>query len=240
MQNRYVGDVGDFGKHGLLRFLSGATDSDGQKLLRLGLIWYLYHDVRCNNDGRHISYAKRTPEENREEYRICDPELWEKLRDLLFRDARCVHCAEEARLLPEDTLYSNALLHFMPNTTRNMRITVRDRWWQGALLDTEGAKLICVDPDNGLSREAQMYRADGPKFTYMADLESLWGRGQSLVVYHHLGMNTPGEQQAREVADILAEGLGAVPIPLWFQKGHRPLFPYRSTARARRTLERAR
>ena len=26
MQNRYVGDVGDFGKYGLLRFLSGMTD----------------------------------------------------------------------------------------------------------------------------------------------------------------------------------------------------------------------
>ena len=44
MQNRYVGDVCDFGKLGLLRFLSGCTDSSPEPRLRLGLIWYLCPD----------------------------------------------------------------------------------------------------------------------------------------------------------------------------------------------------
>ena len=164
MQNKYVADVGDFGKFGLLRFLSGATSGDDSPWLRLGLIWYLHHDDNCNNDGRHTGYVRRTPTEDKEEYRSCDPELWEELRDLVMRDARCIHCVEQANLLPKDTLYSSALLHFTTKMLRPMRVLMREHWWQGALLDTQDAELVCVDPDNGLTRDEKMYRKDGPKF----------------------------------------------------------------------------
>ena len=95
MQNRYVGDVWDFGKHGLLRYLSGETAGVTEDRLRLGLIWYLSHDPKEHNgDGRHIGYLKRTARDDKSEYISCDPMLWEKLRDLVFADARCIHCAE--------------------------------------------------------------------------------------------------------------------------------------------------
>jgi hypothetical protein len=35
MQNRYVGDIGDFGKFGLLRFIEDTG-------LRIGINWYLH------------------------------------------------------------------------------------------------------------------------------------------------------------------------------------------------------
>jgi hypothetical protein len=50
MQNRYVGDVGDFAKYGLLRQLT----MDDQ--LHLGVIWYLFDDETHNSDGRHVTY----------------------------------------------------------------------------------------------------------------------------------------------------------------------------------------
>ena len=64
MQNRYVGDVAGFGKHGMLRFLSGAMDVEQpEPKLRIGLAWYLFHDQRhgadrrrINYDGKHTSY----------------------------------------------------------------------------------------------------------------------------------------------------------------------------------------
>ena len=37
MQDRYFGDVGDFGKYGLLRALSGTYP--GAAPLRLGIVW---------------------------------------------------------------------------------------------------------------------------------------------------------------------------------------------------------
>ncbi len=43
MQNRYVGDVGDFGKYGLLRYLVGVRSSTSvADSLRLRVIWYLH------------------------------------------------------------------------------------------------------------------------------------------------------------------------------------------------------
>ena len=103
MQNRYVGDVGDFGKHGLLRYLSGMTAGDDLDPLKLGVIWYLFHDERHGNDankvsadGNHTEYLTRTPKYDRAIFRECDSELWEGLRDLVFREARCVHCVEGA------------------------------------------------------------------------------------------------------------------------------------------------
>src|SRR5258708_2505541 len=53
MQNRYVGDVGDYGKYALLRALCRSTAA---KSIRLGVIWCLFPDEHQSNDGKHISY----------------------------------------------------------------------------------------------------------------------------------------------------------------------------------------
>lgn len=42
MQNRYVGDVGDFGKYHLLKAL--CRGDDGKAALSLGVVWYLVPD----------------------------------------------------------------------------------------------------------------------------------------------------------------------------------------------------
>jgi hypothetical protein len=55
MQNRYVGDIGDYGKYALLRHLCACATG---KSLRLGVIWCLFPDETINNDGKHISYLK--------------------------------------------------------------------------------------------------------------------------------------------------------------------------------------
>ena len=52
MQNRYTGDIGDFGTLGLLRQLSRAG-------LSIGVNWYLVPDEAHNGDGRHIGYLKK-------------------------------------------------------------------------------------------------------------------------------------------------------------------------------------
>lgn len=49
MQDRYVGDIGDYVKLGILRALMPGE--------RLGVAWWLYPDEAHNADGRHIGYC---------------------------------------------------------------------------------------------------------------------------------------------------------------------------------------
>ena len=54
MQNKYVGDIGDFGKYGLLRALTGhQTTSASEPHLTLGIVWYLLPQ-RGKNSGRQV------------------------------------------------------------------------------------------------------------------------------------------------------------------------------------------
>ena len=53
MQNKFFGDIGDFGKYSLLRRIQEKAPK-----LRIGINWYLNEDKNTNNDGRHIDYLK--------------------------------------------------------------------------------------------------------------------------------------------------------------------------------------
>ena len=77
MQNRYTGDIGDFGKLGLLRQLS-------QTGLSIGVNWYLTPDETHNGDGRHIGYLKN------DAFRICDEQLWSALGQIVDSGKRKV------------------------------------------------------------------------------------------------------------------------------------------------------
>ena len=231
MQNKYVGDVGDFGKHGLLRFLSGVTSEDEESRLRLGVIWYMHHDERHGNDankvsadGNHTEYLTRTPKYDRAIFRDCDPDLWETLRDLVFREARCVHCVEGAGILPDDTRYFNALLYYPPHMRNPAREEMRESWLTAAHRKVKGTDLVFVDPDNG-PREGGMFAADGTKHVYMKDLQGLWGRKQNLVIYHQMGRRDITPEQTKEYAAKLRYKLdGAYPISLLFRRGQARAF----------------
>ena len=228
MQNRYVGDVGDFGKHGLLRFLSGATDAiEPERRLRLGLIWYMHHDERhgankqiINSDGRHVSYLEAT-QKNTELYGNCDLDLWSKLRHLVGHDRRCIHCIEQAGILPDDTRYYSTPLTYIPGMPEDKKKELREFWLQCALRKTREADLICVDPDNGIGEDRNKYvPAKGSKYVYMDDLKAIWEGGKSLVVYHHANKTETIACQVEKGKATLRDGLAdAEPIPLVFHRG---------------------
>ena len=224
MQNRYVGDVGDFGKYGLLRRLSGYVGPGDAPRLRIGIVWYLVPDECGNADGKHVGYLRPT-RGNHRDFRACDPRLWESLRDFVDRDVRCVHCVQGAGLLPAGSAFFDAPLVFPPGLgDRDLRERLRTRWMAEALRAVRDTDLVCLDPDNGLSRPDRMYRKEGPKYTYRDDLRSFWERGQSLVVYHHLGMDRRADVQIPEAADRLQEAVGVSPIPLRFRRGSARVF----------------
>ena len=72
MQNRYAGDIGDFGKYGLLRSLARGTE------LSPGVCSYLHPDEDQRNDGSHTQYLQQT-RDNRIRFRALDPEFYDRL-----------------------------------------------------------------------------------------------------------------------------------------------------------------
>ena len=65
MQDKYVGDIGDFGKYSLLNAVSQGS--------LLGVAWYKYPD-ETNNDGKHIDYLDQG-----EKWRRLDPDVFDGL-----------------------------------------------------------------------------------------------------------------------------------------------------------------
>ena len=51
MQDAFAGDIGDFSKFGLLRWLCGMTAGDGLPRLRVGINWYLVTDTQAGKSA---------------------------------------------------------------------------------------------------------------------------------------------------------------------------------------------
>lgn len=223
MQNRYVGDIGDFGKYGLLRALFGSpeTPADGPPL-RLGVAWYLYPD-EANGDGRFTDYLCA----GRPALQSCDPALFGQLQALLYpagplaQARRQVVEIERRGILPPATVYHSDSLAYPAAAPRPARATLRQRWLAAALESTAAADAVFVDPDNGISETVDPLSRKGPKYVFIDDLQRFWGRGQSLIIYHHLGRQGRAAEQIRRVSGLLTQRLG-LPVPpwaLWYHRG---------------------
>ena len=221
MQNRYVGDIGDFGKYGLLRFLSGMKDSlANEQHLRISVVWYLHPDESHNSDGKHIGYLN-VSSAYQEALRECDPDLYNALRKLVYDNARRVTEVRHSCILPADTAYYERSLSFPRSASRRVRQATRNRWLQGALEIASEAELIFVDPDNGISITADPLRKNGPKFVYMNDLWQFRKLDKSLVIYHHLGRRGTATEQILKVSECLQDQLQLEERPwaLRFRRG---------------------
>ena len=221
MQNRYLGDVGDFGKYGLLRALCGSGETQANNpLLRLGVVWYLHPDESHNRDGKHIGYLSDTPK-NHAAFRACDPSLYDAMRSLVAGDRRRVSQVRTSGILPQGTAYYERSLIYENGTSTTSRQVLRDQWLGGALETTVEADAVFVDPDNGMSQAVSPLRKHGPKYVHMDDLRAFARRGQSLIIYHHLGRRGSAEEQIRNVADTLHTNLNLhrPPLSLQYRRG---------------------
>ena len=141
--SRFVGDVGDYLKLGILRALSPGY--------HLGVAWWLFPDEAHNRDGRHISYLDRP-----DQWRHFDPDLFDALRGIVSSSRRSVRELEAANILPGDTFASEFVPTGGPPTQRGQ---ARHEWLRSIRRRLEAADLLFLDPDNGL--EPAGFR-DGP------------------------------------------------------------------------------
>jgi hypothetical protein len=177
VQNRYVGDVGDFAKYGLLRLLTSETS------LSLGVLWWLFADETHNSDGRHVSYLKNPA------FGALDPQLHRKLEGLLSAGRRSVRAVARSGILPDGTVFFDRPIFKSSDVSasRQLRERQREAWLRKAFTATANCDVVFFDPDNGLeTASVARHSPKGGKYVFWDELMPFWRRGQSLVIYHHL------------------------------------------------------
>jgi len=134
MQDKYVADVGDFGKFQLFRYLFNHEESPmyGKALAQ---IWYMHEgEGEENNDGRHINYFERMTGS--------DAYLEDALLSLIMSDRR------EVRELEALNLLQNARFFYekVPSVLEE-----RYLWLKTALTFSDKVQVVAVAPDNGMA-----------------------------------------------------------------------------------------
>lgn len=196
MQNRYVGDVGDFGKYGLLRSLFKDTDK------RLGVNWYLVPDETHTNDGKHIDYL------NKPAFRSCDPVLFDQLQQLVSKGQRDVSFVERSGLLPPGTVF------FSTTVPSGQQGYHRYDWFSKSLHALKGCDALFLDPDNGLEVASVSSGSDKlGKYVLYQDIAKYYRAGFSLIVYNHRDRSKEDDYQKRftKISDTIGKH---VPLPI--------------------------
>ncbi len=175
MKNQYFGDVGDYGKYGLLRFLA-------KQGLSIAVNWYLTPNDE-SNDGSKRGYLKDG------HYRACDPELFDVLREMCNQQEKDVCHFGQRGMIPGAIYYSKMV---EPQSGRTnlpvvLRRAARKRWHQKALEACAGPVLVFMDPDNGLKSGMPSAGKNACKYVYASEVCDYYDRGQDVVYYCHKG-----------------------------------------------------
>ncbi len=173
MQNKYAGDVGDFGKLALLKAFA--------EHLKVGVNWYLV-DIpdEKTNDGRHTGYldSPQSP------LCQCDTLLAHELKKIVHSNRNVLQLQ---KLLPGVSCYSTIL-------ERNHR----KQWHRDALSILKACDLVFLDPDNGLLvPSVKKGTPRSIKYLYGDEIEDYYSRGCSLFFYNHRSHERRGKYFGR-------------------------------------------
>lgn len=198
MQNMYVGDIGDYGKYGLLRALAPAYQ-------KLGVVWYLVGNEYHLNDGRHIDYLEKL------KFMDCDEELFVKLKQIIASNNRNLEQIQEDEILPDNTVYYDEQLSYdgvKANSPmgRAERLRVREKWIGNAIEEVSGCDAVFLDPDNGLETPSvDKHKSKAPKYVFYNEVERFLSNTETVIIYHHLSRTGNHLSQISNRAQILKE-----------------------------------
>lgn len=203
MQNRYTGDIGDFGKFLLLKHLFPEQS--------IATIWYLYPDETHNNDGSH-----RVTKTNPTLYHHChaiDPQMAEVFNTIHEEGKRHVKCFSEASVLKNGHYFTQSIL----GEGENYRL----QWLTRAteFIQANRCSVVCLDPDNGIEPKSfnTLTIFKQGKYATYSEIETFFTLEcvSHLVIYQHFHRQQSHENQMREAKqrfERLYEGRGEVTI----------------------------
>lgn len=184
MQNRYVGDIGDYAKYSFLDFLSA-----GQ---RLGIAWYLFPDESHNADGKHTSYLKEE-----DLWRHVSPSIFDTLKKIVSEDRRSIKSIEEAGIFPVSTKFASEYLAYTGKIVD--RAVWRSDWFTRVEEEIEGCDIIFADPDNGFCEDEKFKPATKKNWKRLPLSEAkALSSGRTSIFYHHNTRRRGGHELENE------------------------------------------
>ena len=181
MKNQYVGDIGDYGKYGLLRFLASYG-------IKIGVNWFLTENDG-STDGKFTTYLKNPAD------RVYDPELFDALQNIADHPDKTIKMIEQAGIIPGAEFYGELLKG--SSLEADARELNRRLWFNNSTLMLGNAELIFADPDNGISYRKTARTKDSEKFILPEDVAEYYNSGKNVVYYCHKGRR---KQEAWEQA----------------------------------------
>lgn len=181
MQDRYVGDVGDFGKYGLLNEVCEKS----KEKIKLGINWFYVTKVeKTKGDGEYTDYLS-DEYRNSEKYRACFPELYDKLKIIVDDGNRSIKEIEKNLLLPKETVfYSTPLPYFSVDPSK--RKEDRENWFKESLMKLKDADIIFLDPDNGIqTTKVKKTQIKAIKYIFKDEIKRYLEHDKSLIIYNH-------------------------------------------------------
>lgn len=203
MQNRYSGDIGDFGKFLLLKHLFPQE--------RIGTLWYLYPDETHNNDGSH-----RVEEGNASLYRRCvelDPQMSERFNSIHRDNRRHIGVFEEMEILENGHYFGESILG--EGEDYRLQWTERAVWF----IRSQSCSVVCLDPDNGIEplSMSKLSKIKQGKYVTYREIESFFALEcvNHLLIYQHFHRQQSHEGQMKEAKtrfERVYEGRAAVTL----------------------------
>jgi hypothetical protein len=165
MKNQYFGDINDFRKYGLLRFVA--------QHLRIGVCWMLTPPDKTR-DGGKIGYLS-DPEQP---LRGLDPVLFNKLRGIIIdQNGRDVTAARMHRIIAGATYLESELIRDEDQRSLYFR-AAGDRF--------ANCDIVFFDPDNGMEVPSVPRRQSGSqKYVFYDEIQEMYGSRKSVIVYQH-------------------------------------------------------
>jgi hypothetical protein len=190
MHDSYVGDVGDFVKFGLMRWLHQRFPQGA----RGGVAWFATCDAGGSaGDGRHLNYLDDP------RFAFADPELLVLMRGVVAGGRR-IERLEQAGLLPASTVWFSETLDAPSERRREHRRT----WLECASANLAQVDWVFADPDNGVASEKVSFtEARARKYAFLSELQALTPGERTLIVYQHQDRSANRGAQVARLAERL-------------------------------------
>lgn len=186
MKNQYVGDIGDYGKYSLLRFLA-------LRGIKIGVNWYLT-DNDNSSDGNITDYLKKDSDKS------LDPDVFITLKEIVEqndRDLKSVQMIQDTGLIPGASFFEAELSSY--HTSPMKRAWDRRLWYEQSKLILRDADLIFADPDNGITYRKTARHKGCEKFVLPEETAQYYYDGKDVVFYCHKGRRTKEEWERTKI-----------------------------------------